>query len=161
MGCVVTDKELQEALKEHRRRGETIVTTNGCFDILHVGHLRLLREAKAQGNILVVGLNSDHSVKLGKGPSRPFNPEKERAELLSALSVVDYVILFDEKDCIDFVRRVRPDVHVNDSDYGENCIEREAVLEGGGRLHIVQKVPGKSTTELVQRIARVLTNDNG
>lgn len=156
MSCFLTDAELQARLAQHRARGDVIVTTNGAFDILHVGHIRYLNEAKAQGDILVVGLNSDASVRLNKGPDRPFVPERERAEMLCALSVVDYVVLFDEKDCIDFVRRVRPDVHVNDSAYGEDCIERDAVLEGGGRLHIVQKIPGQSTTGLVERIlARV------
>lgn len=161
MGRLVTDIELAQALKQHRQRGETIVTTNGGFDILHTGHLHLLREAKKQGDVLVVGLNSDRSVKMSKGDTRPFNSENDRAEMLCALSMVDYVVLFDEKDCIDFVRRVKPDVHVNDSDYGENCIERAAVLEGGGRLHIVQKVAGRSTTDFARRIARVLTEGRG
>lgn len=139
-------------LAAQRRAGKRVVTVNGCFDLLHAGHLHILSEAARQGDLLVVGLNSDKSVAANKGPGRPVMPEAERAELLLALEMVDYVVLFDESDCVEFVRRVRPDVHVNDASYGENCIEAPAVREGGGRLHLVEKLPAASTSDLIARI---------
>jgi rfaE bifunctional protein nucleotidyltransferase chain/domain len=147
-----TEADLLECVKRLRSEEKTIVTTNGCFDILHRGHLHILSSAAAEGDILIVGLNSDQSVRANKGPSRPINPEDERAEVLLALEYVDYVALFHEKECIDFVKRVRPDVHVNDASYGENCVESAAVREGGGRLKLVEKIPVESTTELVRRM---------
>lgn len=147
-----TETDLTACVKRLRSEGKSIVTTNGCFDLLHRGHLCLLAAAAEQGDVLIVGLNSDVSVKKGKGPSRPVNPQDERAEILLALEYVDCVALFDEKDCVDFVRRVHPDVHVNDSSYGENCIESGAVREGGGRLFLVDKIPTPSTTDLIAKI---------
>ena len=143
---------LLETVDRLRKEGDTIVTTNGCFDLLHVGHLHLLAEAKGQGDVLIVGLNSDRSVRLLKGPHRPVVPEEERAEILLALEWVDYVALFHERDCVEFVRRVRPDVHVNDASYGADCIESGPVREGGGRIHLVEKVPVASTTDLIGKI---------
>lgn len=147
-----TPEDLVRAVERLRRQGKTIVTTNGCFDLLHLGHLAILSEAKAQGDVLIVGLNSDRSVKLLKGPDRPVVPEEERAEILLSLEWVDYVALFEERDCIEFVRRARPDVHVNDASYGENCIEAGAVREAGGRLHLVAKLAVPSTTALLAKI---------
>ncbi len=140
------------ALDAHRRAGQTIVSINGSFDLLHAGHLHILAQAARQGDVLVVGLNSDQSVRAYKGLHRPIFPEAERAELLLALAMVDYVVLFDEPDCVNFVRRVRPDVHVNDASYGEDCIEAPAVREGGGRLQLVAKLPTASTTDILHRI---------
>jgi rfaE bifunctional protein nucleotidyltransferase chain/domain len=147
-----TPESLVAVVERLRREGKTIVTTNGCFDLLHMGHLHILSEAKAQGDILIVGLNSDRSAGLLKGPTRPIVPEEERAEILLSLEWVDYVALFHERDCIEFVKRVRPDVHVNDASYGEDCIESEAVRERGGRLHLVSKLPVSSTTDLIGKI---------
>jgi D-glycero-beta-D-manno-heptose 1-phosphate adenylyltransferase len=136
----------------HRDEGRRIVSINGCFDILHAGHIHILQEAANQGEVLVVGLNSDASVRANKGPSRPMNPQQERAETLLALEMVDIVVLYDEPDCIEFVHRVRPDIHVNDASYGEDCIEAAAVKEGGGRLHLVQKHPSPSTTDIIDKV---------
>jgi rfaE bifunctional protein nucleotidyltransferase chain/domain len=147
-----TEADLLECVRRLRSEGKTIVTTNGCFDILHRGHLHILSSAAAEGDVLIVGLNSDRSVRESKGSSRPINPEEERAEVLLALEYVDYVALFHEKECIDFVKRVRPDVHVNDASYGENCVESAAVREGEGRLKLVEKIPAESTTDLVKRM---------
>jgi len=147
-----TPRSLSRTVERLRREGKTIVTTNGCFDLLHLGHLHILSEAKAQGDILIVGLNSDRSVKLLKGPDRPIVPEDERAEILLALEPVDYVALFHERDSIEFVRRVRPDVHLNDVSYGGNCIESGAVKESGGRLHLVAKLEVPSTTAILAKI---------
>jgi len=147
-----TEDELAEQLQRHRAGGKTVVSTNGCFDILNLAHLRMLQEAADQGDILVVGVNSDHSIKGLKGAGRPIRPEEERVQLVAALDRVDYAILFDEHDCSSFVRRVSPDVHVNDASYGEDCVEAEAVREGGGRLHLIDKFEWESNSELLDRI---------
>jgi D-beta-D-heptose 7-phosphate kinase/D-beta-D-heptose 1-phosphate adenosyltransferase len=135
-----------------RAKGKRIVTINGSFDILHNGHLYILNEARQRGDVLVVGLNSDASIGSNKGPGRPIVPERRRAEMLLALRMVDYVHIFDESDPIAFIRELNPDVHVNGSEYGENCIESEAVKRGGGRIHIVSRIPGLSTSDLVDRL---------
>lgn len=135
-----------------RAKGKRIVTLNGSFDILHNGHLHILNEARQLGDVLVVGLNSDASVRLNKGPSRPIVPERHRAEMLLALRMVDYVHIFDEPDPIAFIGELNPDVHVNGSEYGENCIESETVKRGGGRIHIVSRIPGLSTSNLVEKL---------
>jgi len=129
-----------------RAKGKRIVTVNGSFDILHNGHLYILNEARQKGDVLIVGLNSDASVRSYKGPERPITPERRRAEMLLALRMVDYVHIFDECDPIAFLKEVNPDVHVNGSEYGEQCIESETVRRGGGRLHIVNRIPGLSTS---------------
>jgi D-beta-D-heptose 7-phosphate kinase/D-beta-D-heptose 1-phosphate adenosyltransferase len=135
-----------------RAKGNRIVTINGSFDVLHGGHLHILNEARRQGDVLLVGLNSDASVRGYKGPARPLVPERQRAEMLLALRMVDYVHIFDETDPIAFLREVRPDVHVNGSEYGENCIEGDTVREGGGRVHIVERIPELSTSRLIEAI---------
>ena len=140
-------RDLAAAIRRSRKR---IVTVNGSFDILHTGHLYILNEARQRGDILIVGLNSDRSVKSYKGPDRPVVPERRRAEMLLALRVVDYVHIFDESDPIAFLREVNPDVHVNGSEYGENCIEADTVRKGGGTIHIVDRIPEVSTSRLVK-----------
>lgn len=135
-----------------RAEGKTIVTTNGSFDLLHRGHLGLLSVARRAGDVVIVGLNSDVSVRAYKGPLRPIVPESDRAALLLALETVDYVYLFDEPECLEFVRLARPDVHVNDAAYGPLCIEAELVAQGGGRLLLVHKAPGASSTDIVRRV---------
>ena len=132
-----------------RAKGKRLVTINGSFDILHNGHLHILNEAHRQGDVLIVGLNSDKSVAANKGPERPIVPERRRAEMLLALRMVDYVHIFDEPDPIAFLNELNPDVHVNGSEYGEDCIESETVKRGGGRIHIVDRLPGLSTSNLV------------
>jgi D-beta-D-heptose 7-phosphate kinase/D-beta-D-heptose 1-phosphate adenosyltransferase len=132
-----------------RARGKRIVTVNGSFDILHNGHLHILNEARKQGDVLIVGLNSDASVRNYKGATRPIVPERVRAEMLLALRMVDYVHIFEEPNPIAFLRELTPDVHVNGSEYGENCIESETVKRGGGKIHIVDRIPGLSTSRLL------------
>ena len=144
--------ELRVLLDPLRRDGKTVVTTNGCFDLINLAHVRMIKEAMRQGDILVVGVNSDLSVSRWKGPHRPIRKEEERAEILAAMEGVDFVVLFDERDCTDFVRRVAPDVHVNDASYGENCVEAGAVKECGGRLHLVPKFHWESNSQLIDRI---------
>ena len=135
-----------------RAKGKSLVTINGSFDLLHAGHLHILNEAHRQGDVLIVGLNSDASVRSNKGFSRPIVPERQRAAMLLALRVVDYVHVFDETDPIAFLREVRPDVHVNGSEYGEACIESETVRAGGGRVHIVDRLSEFSTSGLVDAV---------
>lgn len=135
-----------------RARGKRIVTINGSFDILHNGHLHILNEARQCGDVLIVGLNSDSSVKSYKGSDRPIVSERHRAEMLLALRTVDYVHIFDEADPIAFLTEVSPDVHVNGSEYGEDCIESETVRRGGGKIHIVNRIPGLSTSLLVNAL---------
>jgi D-beta-D-heptose 7-phosphate kinase / D-beta-D-heptose 1-phosphate adenosyltransferase len=135
-----------------RAKGKRLVTINGSFDVLHGGHLHILNEAREQGDVLIVGLNSDESVRSYKGPSRPIVPQAQRAEMLLALRSVDYVHIFDEPDPIAFLNELRPDVHVNGSEYGAQCIESEAIRRGGGELHIVHRIPGLSTSGLIDRL---------
>lgn len=135
-----------------RAKGKRLVTLNGSFDVLHAGHLHILNEARRQGDALIVGLNSDASVRSYKGPTRPIIPERLRAEMLLALRVVDYVHIFDEPDPIAFLSELHPDVHVNGAEYGENCIERDVVLRNGGRLHLVDTIPNLSTSGVVKQL---------
>jgi len=135
-----------------RAQGKRIVTLNGSFDLLHAGHLYILEEAKAQGDVLIVGLNSDASVKRYKSKDRPIIPEAERAKMLSGLRCVDYVHIFDEDTPIAFLEEVKPQVHVNGSEYGADCVEAPVVKRHGGRIHIVEKIPGLSTSQILKRI---------
>jgi len=135
-----------------RAKGKRIVTLNGSFDILHNGHLHILNEARKRGDVLIVGLNSDASVRSYKGASRPIVPERRRAEMLLALRMVDYVHVFDEPNPIAFLKELRPDVHVNGSEYGEHCIESDTVTRAGGEIYIVDRIPGLSTSCLIDAV---------
>lgn len=135
-----------------RAQGKRIVTLNGSFDLLHAGHLHILEEAKRQGDVLIVGLNSDASVKRYKSADRPLIPEEERARMLLALRCVDYAHIFDEDVPMPFLEEIRPDVHVNGSEYGADCVEAPTVRKHGGRVHIVEKIPGLSTSQIVAKI---------
>ena len=146
---LVPRSALRQLAATLRAKGKRLVTINGSFDILHNGHLHILNEAHRQGDVLIVGLNSDRSVAAYKGPERPIVPERRRAEMLLALRMVDYVHIFDELDPIAFLKELNPDVHVNGSEYGEDCIESETVKRGGGRVHVVDRLPGLSTSNLV------------
>jgi D-beta-D-heptose 7-phosphate kinase/D-beta-D-heptose 1-phosphate adenosyltransferase len=137
-------------LRSNRRR---IVTINGSFDLMHAGHVHILREARRQGDVLIVGLNSDRSIRENKGPSRPFVSQADRATMLFALRDVDFVHVFDEPTPNAFLAEIAPDVHVNGAEYGENCVEADTVKAGGGRIHLVARIAGLSTTDLSGRIA--------
>ena len=151
---VYSRADLDPLLSQHRRQGARIVFTNGCFDLMHVGHTRYLEAARRLGDVLVVGLNSDASARsLGKGPGRPFMPEQERAEVLAALASVDYVVLFDEPDPRSLIEAVQPDVLVKGGDWQlDTIIGRDIVEQRGGTVHSIPLVPGVSTTDLVRRI---------
>lgn len=135
--------------------GQTLVFTNGCFDLLHVGHVRYLQAARRQGDVLVVGLNGDGSVRQLKGPKRPVNPEEARAEVLAALSAVDHVVIFDEPRVTALLAEVRPDVYVKGGDYTLETLNREelAVVQRlGARVELIPLVPGFSTTGILQKM---------
>jgi D-beta-D-heptose 7-phosphate kinase/D-beta-D-heptose 1-phosphate adenosyltransferase len=153
-GEKVLDRErLALRVAEWRAAGETIVFTNGCFDLLHVGHVTLLEECHRFGSKLVLGLNTDASVCRLKGPSRPVVGEKERARVMSALAAVDAVVLFDEETPLELIRAVKPDVLVKGGDYSvETVVGHEDVIAGGGRVEIVPTVEGFSTTNIVEKL---------
>jgi D-beta-D-heptose 7-phosphate kinase/D-beta-D-heptose 1-phosphate adenosyltransferase len=136
-----------------RADGKTVVFTNGVFDILHPGHTRYLRDARALGDLLIVGINSDRSARaLGKAPDRPINTEAERAEVLSALASVDAVVVFDEETPLEIIALVQPDILVKGADWGEDAIVgREVVEARGGRVVRVPLADGYSTTRLIER----------
>ena len=153
MGKLVKREELPELLKELRSQGKTIVTTNGCFDILHVGHVRYLQKTKTFADVLIVALNSDISVKKIKGPDRPVNNENDRAEILCALSCVDYVVLFDESSPEKLLVEIKPDVHTKGADYTvETLPEAKAIMANGGRIEFISFVEGKSTTAVIEKM---------
>jgi rfaE bifunctional protein nucleotidyltransferase chain/domain len=144
---------LRSFVHEARAAGRRIVFTNGVFDILHPGHLRYLQAARRHGDLLVVGLNSDASVRRNKGPSRPINPEHERAELLAALACVDAVSIFDDDTPDDIIRRVQPDILVKGADWpADQIVGRDTVEGRGGRVILEPVEQGYSTTAIVKRI---------
>jgi rfaE bifunctional protein nucleotidyltransferase chain/domain len=142
-----------EAARRFRDAHQRIVFTNGVFDILHPGHLRYLQQARALGDVLIIGLNSDASVRRNKGPERPINPEGERAELLEALECVDAVVLFDDDTPAEIIRAIQPDVLAKGADWAENAIVgRDTVEARGGRVVRIPVEQGFSTTSIIERI---------
>jgi len=138
-----------------RRRGKTVVFTNGCFDLLHTGHVRLFRKAKRLGDVLIVGLNSDASVRRLKGPSRPVLPLRERREILAAIADVDYVTSFDEDTPRRIIAALLPDVLVKGGDWGpDRVVGREEVEAAGGRVVIVPYLKGRSSTSIIEKVRR-------
>lgn len=138
-----------------RRKGAKIVLANGCFDLFHVGHIRYLAGAKALGDCLIVALNSDARVRELKGGGRPFMPETERAEIVSALKFVDYVTIFPEPTVTELIRAIRPDFHAKGTDYtAENVPERDIVIECGGKVAIVGDPKNHSSTEMMRKVTR-------
>jgi D-glycero-beta-D-manno-heptose 1-phosphate adenylyltransferase len=145
-------EQLAQQVQQWRSSGEKITLTNGCFDVLHVGHVRYLRGAKELGGKLVVAVNSDSSVRTLKGEGRPRVPECERAEILAALADVDAVVVFDSPDVRDLIRLIRPDVHAKGTDYtAESVPEGDVVIACGGRVAIVGDPKDHSTTEFLRR----------
>lgn len=144
-------KEKSKGLKE---AGKTIVFTNGAFDILHTGHLRYLTYARQQGDCLIIGLNSDASVKRYKGETRPIVPEEERAEMLLGLRVVDYVVIFDQDEPKDLIAEILPDVLVKGADWAHYVSGRDIVEANGGKVVLAEFVDGRSTTNIVNKILR-------
>ena len=150
---IVSREQARKVSEEWRRAGEKIVLTNGCFDLLHVGHIRYLHAAKQLGGRLVVALNADDSVRKIKGEGRPLMPERERAEILAALADVDAVVVFSEPDVRAVIRELRPDVQAKGTDYTADSVpERDEVMAYGGRVEIVGDPKDHSTTEILERM---------
>lgn len=148
---ILSREELKQRVAAWKQAGEAITLANGCFDLLHVGHIRYLRAAKQLGGRLIVAINSDESVRGLKGEGRPLMPAEERAEILSALADVDAVVIFSEQDVRALIREVRPDVHAKGTDYTADTVpERDAVAECGGRVEIVGDPKDHSATEIIR-----------
>ena len=154
-GRIVTAEELALVRDETDRAGQRLVFTNGCFDLLHAGHVRYLQQARELGDALAVGLNSDRSVRELKGEGRPINRQDDRAEVLAALGCVDYVVIFDGKRATEVLRSVRPHIYAKGGDYTPESLdagERQALDEAGAEIRILPLVPGRSTTGLLGRL---------
>lgn len=149
---IIEPSTLSLLVNHLRDKGKTIATLNGSFDLLHAGHLEILFQGSLQADVFLVALNTDNSIKCYKGQDRPIIPLNYRIQLISALECVDYVTWFDEPDPRHLLSLIKPDVHINGSEYGENCIEADAVKKNGGRMHIVSLVPGLSTSSIIQKI---------
>ncbi|MCH9614329.1 MAG: Bifunctional protein HldE [Chlamydiia bacterium] len=148
---VIPPEEIGSYL-ETIRKGKTVVSLNGSFDLMHAGHLYQIHEAKKQGDILVVCLNSDSSIQQYKSINRPIIPLKYRLQMMSALEAVDVVTYFDELDPCEILTKVKPDVHVNGVEYGKECIEAKTVKKLGARLHLVDLIDGLSTSNIIKKI---------
>ena len=150
---VLDSAALDRFVRDQRAAGRRIVFTNGVFDLIHPGHVRYLQAARAHGDVLVVGLNSDASVRRNKGPDRPINPQEERAEVLAALTCVDAVAVFDEDTPAEIIRRVQPDVLVKGADWpADQIVGRDTVEARGGRVVLAKVEQGHSTTAIIEKI---------
>lgn len=149
---IIVPHNIEKKIRELRDQGKTIATLNGSFDLMHAGHLEMIHQASLQADVLIIALNTDRSIKEYKNPLRPIVPLEFRLRMMAALEMVDYVTWFDETDPRQILARIKPDVHVNGAEYGENCIEAEVVRSHGGKIHIVQLVPGLSTSEIIKKI---------
>lgn len=149
---IITPEHLSSKISELRKLGKKIATLNGSFDLMHAGHLHIIFEASQVADVLIVALNTDRSIQQYKSPKRPIIPLEYRAQMMAALGFVDYVTWFDETDPRRILGEIKPDVHVNGAEYGENCIEAPIVKQHGGRVHIVQLVPGLSTSQILKKI---------
>ncbi|MBP6408238.1 MAG: D-glycero-beta-D-manno-heptose 1-phosphate adenylyltransferase [Fusobacteriaceae bacterium] len=153
MKRVLNREEASKLIEDLKKQGKQVVFTNGCFDILHVGHMTYLEEAKEFGDYLFVGVNSDESVKRLKGPTRPINSEVDRAELLAGLKAVDYTVIFTEDTPVELIGELKPSIHVKGGDYKKEDLPETKVVESyGGRVEIVSLVEGKSTSNVVKKI---------
>lgn len=150
---VITQESLPALIEELRKAKKTIVFTNGCFDLIHIGHISYLEQAKALGDSLIVGINSDKSVRKIKGEKRPLINEAERAKIVSSLHFVDYVVVFDEETPISILDQIKPDIHVKGGDYkAEKLPEYKVVTSAGGRVVILPYISGRSTTSIIKSI---------
>jgi glycerol-3-phosphate cytidylyltransferase len=150
---IKTFDEIVNIRKKLKKTCKKVVFTNGCFDILHVGHVKLLRKAKAFGDVLILGLNTDKSIERLKGPERPIIKENERAEMLAALEIVDYIVFFNEDTPVEIVKKIKPNIHVKGGDYKKNDMpETRFVEKYGGKVEILPLVKGFSTTNIIEKI---------
>lgn len=156
MGKILSQEALKKEIDGLRMAGKKIAFTNGCFDILHVGHVRYLQEARKAGDVLVLAVNSDSSVRAIKGEKRPLVPEAERADVLAALESVSYVTIFDESTPLALIEFLRPDVIIKGGDWAEkDVIGRASVAQWGGKVTIIPEIPGASTTNIVEKIIKI------
>mgnify|MGYP001559257438 CR=1 FL=1 len=155
---IKNQKEIIALVQKLRKEGKKIATYNGSFDILHLGHVKSLQEARKQGDVLIVPLNSDKSIKAYKSPKRPIIPQSQRAQMLAALSCVDYVVIFNETNPIKILDKIKPDIHCNGADYGKNCVEKDIVEKNGGKIHILKWIPNLSTSKIIKKILDVYSN---
>lgn len=150
---LIPKERIEDFCATLREAGQRVVFTNGCFDILHAGHVRYLEAARALGDCLVLGLNTDASVRCLKGETRPVNTELDRAEVAGALASVDYVVLFDEPTAESLIEKVRPAVYVKGGDYTRETLPEAKIVEKyGGEVHFIDLVPGRSTTKIIEKI---------
>ncbi|MBO6203416.1 MAG: D-glycero-beta-D-manno-heptose 1-phosphate adenylyltransferase [Selenomonas sp.] len=150
---LVARKDIAKFCEILRQGGQKVVFTNGCFDILHAGHVTYLEAAKAQGDVLVLGLNTDESVRRLKGPERPINSELDRAKVVGALRAVDYVVLFGEQTAEAVIAEVKPDVYVKGGDYTLDTLPEAKIVQSyGGRVAFIDMVKGRSTTNIIKKI---------
>ena len=149
---LIEPQHLEQKCADLRARHLTIATLNGSFDLLHAGHLFIIHQASLQADRLIVALNSDASIQKYKNALRPIIPLQYRLEMISALEFVSYVTWFEETDPCALIEKIRPDVHVNGQEYGENCIEAAAVKACGARLHLVQRIPSLATSAVIEKI---------
>ena len=153
MGKVIRREEVTKLVSDLHKMGKTVVTTNGCFDILHVGHVRYLQKTKSFADVLIVLLNSDKSVRSIKGPTRPINNEDDRSEILCALSCVDYVVLFNENSPRNLLDEIKPDVYTKGADYTmETLPEADIMKKNNTRVEFISFVEGKSTTGIIEKM---------
>lgn len=151
---IIPPEELESKIAALRLQNKRLATLNGSFDLLHAGHLYILYEASKTADLLIVAVNSDASVKAYKSPNRPIVPLRYRLEMLTAIAFVDYVTWFDETDPCAILNIIKPDVHVNGAEYGADCIEAATVKQHGGRLHLVERIPGLATSDIIQKIEK-------
>ena len=153
---VLRHDQLDEVVSRLKNEGRKIVFTNGCFEVLHVGHTRYLKQARDHGDILIVGLNTDDSVRLNKGPSRPVVPEDERAEILAALQCVDYVTFFSEETPYELIKRILPDILVKGGDWTvDKIVGNDIVDKNGGQVISLPFQPGRSSTDIIDKIKKL------
>jgi rfaE bifunctional protein nucleotidyltransferase chain/domain len=162
MNKITSRNELKATVDRLKREGKKVVFTNGCFDILHAGHTRYLRQARKLGDALILALNSDSSVRSIKGPMRPIVPEAERAEVVASLDSVDYVTVFDELTPLELIEYLRPDVIVKGGDWAEkDIVGAESVRKWGGRVAIMSEIEGASTTNIIEKVLQVYRSSDG
>jgi len=150
---IITREQVSQIVSQLKREGRKVAFTNGCFDLLHIGHLELLEHARKLGDILIVGLNSDDSVRRLKGPQRPINTQLDRARILAALEVVDYVVIFNEDTPLELIQTIKPDFLIKGGDYSPDTIVGSAFVESyGGKVIVFPLVHGKSTSDLINTI---------
>jgi rfaE bifunctional protein nucleotidyltransferase chain/domain len=149
---IIEPHQIEQKIAELRAFDKSIATLNGSFDLMHAGHLEMVYQASKQADVLILALNTDRSIKEYKSPLRPIIPLEYRLRMMAALEMVDFVTWFDEADPCQILSRIKPDVHVNGAEYGENCIEAETVRAFGGKIHIVSLVPGLSTSQIIKKV---------